>query len=112
MINILITQDMTLIIYKQISLFRYIGKTHFSEGYKVYGIELDKESGNGSNGTINDKQYFQCKAGHGYFVKLDELFVEDEEIQDVIKSVQKRPKVGDVIKTFDGKQGTVRFHIY
>ena len=39
----------------------------------MYGIELDEISENGSNGTINDKQYFECKPGHRHFAKLDEL---------------------------------------
>ena len=78
----------------------------------MYGIELDKESGNGSDGSINDKQYFKCKPGYAYFVKLDELFREDEEIKDVFESITEIPKVGDIIKIFDGKQGTVRYLIY
>ena len=59
----------------------------------MYGIELEKLCGNGSNGTINDKHYFECKPGHGYFVKLDELFEnfefgEDDEIPDDILRYQ------------------------
>ena len=90
------------------SIFRFIGETHFSGSHKIYGIELDASSPNGSNGTINNTKYFQCQPGHGYFLDFEELYREDEKVQEVIQSIDEKPNVDDLVQTFDGKQGTVR----
>ena len=70
---------------------------------------MDEWSPNGSDGNLAGRQYFQCKANHAYFAKLNEIFHEDEEIQDIIQSVTENPSIGDTVILFDGKQGTVRY---
>ena len=36
----------------------------------MIGIELTQWSPNGNDGSLNGEQYFNCDAGHGYFVEL------------------------------------------
>ena len=71
---------------------------------------MDEWSPNASDGNPDGHlAYFKCKANHAYFAKFDELFLDDEEIQDIIQSVTENPNVGDTVILFDGKQGTVRY---
>ena len=66
-------------------------------------------SPNGSNGTINGKQYFQCQVGYAYFVNAEELSGEDEKKEDATQSIDDKPRVKDRVETVDGHQGIVRY---
>ncbi|XP_069088183.1 centrosome-associated protein 350 [Pleurodeles waltl] len=44
---------------------RFIGQTHFAEGFWA-GVELDKSEGN-NDGAYNGTKYFDCKVKHGIF---------------------------------------------
>lgn len=46
---------------------RYAGQTSFAPG-KWVGIELDLPRGKNA-GVVEGKRYFDCKAGHGVFVR-------------------------------------------
>eukprot|EP01083_Nonionella_stella_P266704 901844_1 len=48
-------------------IIRYKGTVHFDDR-RVYGIELDKWSPHGHNGTINNNKYFHCIEGRGVFI--------------------------------------------
>uniref|UniRef100_A0A1B6CFH8 Dynactin subunit 1 n=1 Tax=Clastoptera arizonana TaxID=38151 RepID=A0A1B6CFH8_9HEMI len=54
----------------------YIGTTFFSTG-KWIGVILDDPVGK-NNGTVQGKEYFQCKENHGKFVRLPNLFLIDD----------------------------------
>lgn len=49
----------------------YIGTTMFASG-KWIGVILDEGKGR-NNGTVQGKQYFQCKENHGIFVRPSQL---------------------------------------
>eukprot|EP01084_Bolivina_argentea_P146347 256279_1 len=48
-------------------IIRYKGTVHFDDR-RVYGIELDKWSPHGHNGSINNNKYFHCIEGRGVFI--------------------------------------------
>lgn len=45
----------------------YIGPTDFKEGTWI-GVELDTADGK-HDGTVNGTRYFECRPGHGLFVR-------------------------------------------
>ncbi|KAK2747180.1 hypothetical protein FQN55_005175 [Onygenales sp. PD_40] len=49
------------------AIVRYVGLTEFSTGDWV-GVELEEETGK-NNGSVQGKQYFDCKSGYGMFVR-------------------------------------------
>ena len=51
-------------------LCRFVGTTKIGD---YIGIESEEWSVNANDGSINNDEYFSCKPGHGYFVKLNEL---------------------------------------
>lgn len=46
---------------------RYVGNAHFAGGDWV-GVELDDASGK-NDGAVQGQRYFDCKSGHGMFVR-------------------------------------------
>ena len=56
---------------------RFIGSTHFKEGVWI-GVELDGEKGK-NNGSIDGRQYFSCRAGHGVFAPVSKVAALEEE---------------------------------
>eukprot|EP01083_Nonionella_stella_P253520 872268_1 len=50
---------------------RYIGKPHFCKEAAWIGIELDKRTTRGHDGTVDKFRYFDAKYGHGIFVTQD-----------------------------------------
>jgi len=48
---------------------QFVGETHFAPGTWV-GVALDKPFGK-NNGSVDEKRYFDCKQGHGIFVRLE-----------------------------------------
>ena len=49
-------------------IIRYIGNVHFDD-QEVIGVELDKWSPNGHDGTVHGHEYFKCIDGRGYFIR-------------------------------------------
>ncbi|KAI7830262.1 dynein associated protein-domain-containing protein, partial [Gamsiella multidivaricata] len=49
---------------------RYVGQTSFATGRWV-GVELDVKAGKNS-GVVEGKRYFDCKTGHGVFVRASQ----------------------------------------
>ncbi|CAG8589239.1 1726_t:CDS:2 [Ambispora gerdemannii] len=52
-------------------IIRYVGHTDFQPG-KWVGVELEKMNGK-NNGSVNGKQYFECKPNHGVFVRASQI---------------------------------------
>lgn len=50
---------------------KYLGNTEFATG-KWVGVELDTPEGKNS-GSVQDKQYFECKPNHGLFVRQSQV---------------------------------------
>lgn len=46
---------------------KFVGMTQFAAGIWV-GLELESQTGK-NNGTVQDIKYFECKEGHGVFVR-------------------------------------------
>ena len=70
-------------------VLRWVGKAEFG-GKKpsVYcGVELDESiGGKGGNGTVQGKQYFQCRKGHAVFTLRKRVaLITDDETEVVIK---------------------------
>lgn len=53
--------------FKVVGWVRFVGATEFESGQWV-GIELELPDGK-NDGSVNGKQYFQCKPKHGVFVR-------------------------------------------
>ena len=53
---------------------KFKGTTHFDGPRDLVGIELDRWSPNGNNGVIHGHLYFECKAGHGHFARIEHIF--------------------------------------
>ncbi|XP_052740010.1 kinesin-like protein KIF13A [Bicyclus anynana] len=49
----------------------YVGPTHFAPGLWV-GVELDAPTGK-NDGSVGGTRYFNCRARHGIFVRVDKL---------------------------------------
>ena len=52
---------------------RFVGVTGFAPG-KWVGVELDEANGK-NNGVVQGKAYFNCRDGHGIFVRQQQLQV-------------------------------------
>ena len=50
---------------------RFVGSTSFATGRWV-GIELDEPVGK-NDGSVQGERYFECKAGHGVFVRASQV---------------------------------------
>lgn len=57
---------------KGIGVIKYVGKTHFSEGDILYGIELEQRKGY-NNGSKDGQEYFQAKPRHGMFCSVQAI---------------------------------------
>jgi len=54
----------------RVGTVRYIGKTGFSKGKVIVGLELDSWCEKGNDGTVNGKRFFTTRGqGWGYFTK-------------------------------------------
>ena len=58
----------------------FIGDVHFGTD-KMLGIELEKWSPNGHNGSIYGKTYFIVRDGHGLLVPMESVYAVDRERQ-------------------------------
>ncbi|ETO30236.1 hypothetical protein RFI_06887, partial [Reticulomyxa filosa] len=100
---------------------RYVGKVDFAEGILI-GVELDRWSPNGNDGSVKNHLYFECTPGRGYFTRLAHL-VENlgstlpTSLQKTSKKESEHTprdpppdfKLGDKVKLAHGKIGVVRF---
>ena len=57
---------------------RFVGNAHFSGGQWI-GIELDDDSGK-NDGSVHGQRYFECRPGHGMFVRPDTVTIIPEAI--------------------------------
>eukprot|EP01084_Bolivina_argentea_P290396 498808_1 len=49
-------------------IVKFIGQTKFAKG-EVIGLQLDKWTIAGHNGTVRDETYFEAEDGRGYFTR-------------------------------------------
>jgi dynactin 1 len=56
------------------AVVRFAGNTHFAPGEWI-GIELEDEGGK-NDGSVQGQRYFECKPGHGMFVRRDAVTTE------------------------------------
>lgn len=57
------------------AIVRYVGETHFSEGYWI-GVEVPPDAATGlpqgkNDGTVDGVTYFKCEPNYGLFCRLD-----------------------------------------
>lgn len=83
---------------------RYVGNTAFSR-VTMIGLELEKWSANGNNGSVNGKQYFACPHGQGYFVPLKQYYNDD---QDKVAD-DKSYHVGDRVRLTKNRNGIIKY---
>lgn len=57
---------------------RFVGNAHFSGGQWI-GIELDDDSGK-NDGSVHGQRYFECRPGHGMFVRPETVTIIPEAI--------------------------------
>ncbi|ETO05945.1 hypothetical protein RFI_31450, partial [Reticulomyxa filosa] len=94
-------------------IVRFVGETEFARDQLSIGLELDQWHPSAHNGTVNDKEYFKCKEGHGYFASIEQLVANlgqfDESEQ--VAPLPPKPKfaIGDKVKLARGKIGVVKF---
>ena len=75
---------------------RYIGKPHFAKEIR-YGIELEKRTAQGHDGTAGKFRYFTSEPGHG-------VFIDERDIS------SKYPfEVGSYVQLEQERRGFVRF---
>lgn len=60
--------------YNTTGVISFVGQTHFQGGTWI-GVELDTPTGK-NDGSVQGIQYFQCKAKHGIFVRVDKLILD------------------------------------
>ncbi|ETO09191.1 hypothetical protein RFI_28196, partial [Reticulomyxa filosa] len=94
-------------------IVRFVGETDFARDQLSIGLELDQWHPSAYSGTVDGKEYFKCKEGHGYFTTLERLVANlgqfDESEQ--VAPLPPKPKfaVGDKVKLARGKTGVVKF---
>merc|ERR1711933_209944 len=99
-------------------IIKFIGKTSFCRD-KLIGLELDKWSPNGHDGTYKDTPYFDCVSGRGFFVRHD-LIISKIDISNPIPLstlhnkndyITRTPntRIGDRIRLKNGLVGIIRF---
>ncbi|ETO33824.1 hypothetical protein RFI_03278, partial [Reticulomyxa filosa] len=104
-------------------IVRFIGPVSFSSGVLI-GLELDRWSANGNNGSVDDSPYFSCPLGRGCFTSLSHLIenlgstlpTQSESNENDSKTSTENSKqdssslrLGDKVQLPQGKVGTVRF---
>ena len=95
---------------------RYLGNPEFVDDL-MFGIELDHQSPNASNGTVNGIHYFECGQGTGLFVReqsiVKRLTERDNELitprQMKLPQLTTIPRMHDGVKLIDGQVGVVKF---
>ena len=60
--------DRVQLIRGKTGVVKFIGPTEFAKG-EVIGLELDKSTPAGHNGTVRGKKYFEAQNGRGYFTR-------------------------------------------
>ncbi|KAJ2997082.1 hypothetical protein HDV02_005896 [Globomyces sp. JEL0801] len=66
-----VNESVTVISNGTKGIVRFVGLTEFSTGNWV-GVELDEPTGK-NDGSVADVRYFDCKAGHGIFVRESQI---------------------------------------
>eukprot|EP01084_Bolivina_argentea_P255992 430824_1 len=56
---------------RQHGILRFVGITEFDKG-SFYGVELEEPLGE-NDGSVNDRQYFECSDYYGIFCKLNNI---------------------------------------
>ena len=95
---------------------RYLGNPDFVDDL-IFGIELDHQSLNASNGTVNGIRYFECGQGTAQFVVEDSIVKRlTERDNDLVTPNQMKlpqlvalPRMHDKVKLIDGQLGVVKF---
>ena len=97
---------------------RFTGPVHFYKR-EVIGVELDQWLPNGHNGVIHGHRYYNCKEGHGYFIRQDDVEKNLGSTRMRRKSrtasmmdisvICKKLQVGDHIRLTRGKRGVVKY---
>ena len=95
-----------------------MGKVDFDDDVWL-GIDLKKKNCNGNNGEAGGRKYFEPKEKCGYFIKMNEieriLPSKSQKAKKKKKKKKKRkclknfPKLGDRVKTVNGRVGIVEF---
>jgi dynactin complex subunit len=52
-------------------IVRFSGPTEFAGGHWI-GVELDESNGK-NDGSVQEVRYFECKEGHGIFVRAAQV---------------------------------------
>ncbi|ETO30234.1 hypothetical protein RFI_06885 [Reticulomyxa filosa] len=114
--------------YYGVGTIMFIGEVGFSEG-EVVGLDMKHWGPNGSDGSINNREYFQCQPGHGYFCSRKDIEtvvsgIEAERIANFNDSknsdkfvgwiqpknyLRRVPVIKDRVRVFDGQTGVVQF---
>ena len=85
---------------------RYLGNTDFVDDL-MFGIELNHQSLNASNGTVNGIRYFECGQGKGLFVREDSIVEQLKERG--LSRLERIPRMHDKVQLIDGQLGVVKF---
>ena len=85
---------------------RYLGNPDFVDDL-MFGIELDHQSLNASNGTVNGIQYFDCEHGKGLFVGEESIV--EQLAERALPRLERIPRMHDKVQLIDGQSGVVKF---
>eukprot|EP01083_Nonionella_stella_P166938 559723_1 len=78
-------------------IIKFIGSTDFAKG-ELIGLEMEAWDPDGHDGSRNNKRYFQCKQGHGFWTRkhkikryLQTAGLNKQEIQKLLKRPRNQP---------------------